>query len=154
MWVSMPGNVDRFFDAMEGASGTAKMAFRNACFAVKVPYTLMYRYVDGKVELRERYESFLRAKADLLVQEALDDVEGAVDRDSAASAKVKAETKLKVASKWDQERYGEKISVEKSVSVSVDAGLLTDMGQLLKLAKKEPRVLEQEVPALAAPEEN
>lgn len=153
MWVEMPGNVDGFFRVMEEVEGTAKMAFRNACMEVRVPYTLMYRYVHEDVELKARYDSFLAAKADLLVQEALEDVGEAVDKDSAAVAKVKSDVKLRVAEKWDRERYGERVQIDRAPEApGGDAALLGFASELLRLVRKEePRVVEVEQEALEAP---
>lgn len=152
MWVQLPGNVDRFFEAMEGVKGTAKMAFRNACFGMKLPYTVMYAYVDGQPALKARYDAFLKSKADLLAHEALEDVAEAVDKDSAAVAKVRADTKLRVAEKWDRERYGERVQIDRApVPPGGDAALLGFASELLKLVRaKEPRVLEQEAPVVPA----
>jgi hypothetical protein len=108
----------------------------------------MYALVEGSEVLKGRYQGILRARAEGLAEEALEDVDGAVDRDTAAAAKVKADTKLRVASKWNAERYGDRLQVDKTVSVSADAGLLQDMGELLKLTKRKPRVLEHELPRL------
>ena len=152
MWVALPGNVDGFFRVMEEVEGTAKMAFRNACLEVRVPYTLMYRYVHGREELKARYDSFLAAKADLLVQEALEDVGEAVDKDSAAVAKVKSDVKLRVAEKWDRERYGERVQIDRAPEApGGDAALLGFASELLRLVRKdEPRVIEGEKVAVPA----
>ena len=153
VWVQVPGHIDRFFEAMENAEGTAKMAFRNACFGLKLPYTVMYAYVDGQPELKARYDAFLKSKADLLAHEALEDVAAAMDKDTAAVAKVRADTKLRIAEKWDRERYGERVQIDRAPQVpGGDAALLGFASELLKLVReREPRVLEQEgavVPAL------
>lgn len=152
LWVQVPGNIDGFFQTMEGVEGTAKQAFRNACFGLKLPYTVMYAYVDGQPELKARYDAFLKSKADLLAHEALADVEAAVDKDTAAVAKVRADTKLRIAEKWDRERYGERVQIDRAPEVpGGDAALLGFASELLKLVReREPRVLEQEQVALPA----
>ena len=152
MWVQIPGNVDRFFDAMELATGTGKMCFRDACYGVKVPYTLMYGYVHRDEVLKARYDAILASRADALVQEALDDVAEAEDKDTAAVAKVRADTKLRIAEKWDRERYGERVQIDRAPQVpGGDAALLGFASELLKLVReREPRVLEQEAHALPA----
>jgi hypothetical protein len=158
LWVQIPGNVDGFFEALEALDPEAgkAVAFRDTCVKCDVPYTLMHAFVHGREDLKARYEAILAARADALVAEALEDVAEANDRDSAAAAKVKADTKLRIASKWDRGRYGEHIQVEKSVSVTADAGLLEGMGALLDVAKakrslRAPRLIEGESVPAAAP---
>jgi len=109
-WSAKPENIDLFFSVIEGSGEQGKMAFRDACFdeRVNVPYTLMHAFVHSRPELKARYDAILAAKADELVHEALDDVADAVDIPSAAVARVKSDVKLKVASKWGRERYGDK----------------------------------------------
>lgn len=144
-WKLEPENVEAFYALMEVGTEPGKpLRFRDACMALKVPYTLMHAHVMADEVLKARYDAVLAARADQLAHEALDDAESAVDRDTAAAARVKIEAKRWVAAKWDKERYGETLRVEKSVAVSVDAGLLGDMADLLKVPKREPRVLEHE----------
>lgn len=134
-WKGVEANVDAFFRELEGTETVAGKRFRDACVAMKVPYTLMFAFVHGSDQLKARYESVLAAKADDLVHQALDDAEEAIDRDSAAGARVKADTKLRVASKWDRDRYGERLSVEKTISLTDDAGLIGTARDLLALAR-------------------
>lgn len=149
LWVEKPENIEQFFSEMELADGSARQAFVLACRALKIPYTLMFAYVHSQPELKQRYDSFLAAMADRLATEALEDVDGAVCKDTAAAAKVKADTKLRIAEKWDRERYGERITVDRNVNLTVDAALVGTAGDLLKsLAKRAPAVIENEVPAL------
>jgi len=58
-------------------------------------------------EHAELYDAALKVKADELVHGALTEADTAKDRDSAAAARVKADIRLKVASKWDRKRYGD-----------------------------------------------
>lgn len=150
MWSQEPGNVDGFFRLMEESGGTHRaMKFRDACVKVGVPYTLMYALVRSDPVLKARYEALRAANAELLVHAALEAAEGAEDRDSAASAKVKADTYLRVAASWDKEVYGDHVHIEKSVNVTVDAGLIGRAAELLE--KVGGRVIEH-VP-LPAPAE-
>jgi hypothetical protein len=152
-WVRVPENVEGFFRLMEERDVDGRsMRFRDACVEREVPYTLMHKLVNGSQELRARYDAVLAANAEALVEEALDDVAGAKDRDTAAAAKVKADTKLKVASKWDQERYGERVQVTQAAKVpGGDEALLGFASELLKLVRaREPRVLEAQREALPA----
>lgn len=53
------------------------------------------------------YDAALKCRADELVHDALVKADEASDRDTAAAAKVKVDTRLKVASKWDRAKYGD-----------------------------------------------
>lgn len=108
-WVKEPAGWDAFFALLEGRDGAEPLTFRDACFheSIKLPYTLMHAHVNATPELRARYDAVLAAKADGLVHEALADVEEATDIPSATVARVKSDVKLKVAGKWDRQRYGD-----------------------------------------------
>lgn len=85
-----------------------------------------------------------------------DGSEEVTEEDMLGHRKLQVETRLKLASKWDRARYGETVRVEKSVSVSVDAGLLGAAGDLLRLvASGQPRgrVVEGDTVTLPAPDE-
>lgn len=153
LWKQDGANVDAFFRLLEGTESKDALRFRDACFELKVPYTLMYSFVHGDPALRGRYEAVLAAKADALAHEALDDVAKATDRHTAAVAKVQADTKLRIASKWDAERYGDRLQVDKNVSVTVDAGLLGTAAELLRVAETRERLVEGETLTLPAPDE-
>ncbi len=60
-----------------------------------------------------------------------------------AVRKLQADVALKLASKFDRARYGETVRVEKTVSVGVDAALLSTAAALLDRVR---------APALPAPE--
>jgi hypothetical protein len=143
LWRQEPANVEGFFRLMEESGGAHRaMKFRDACVKVGVPYTLMYGLVRADPVLKARYEALRAANAELLVHAALDAAEGAEDKDSAAVAKVQADTYLRVAASWDKEVYGEHVQVSKSVTVTVDAGLVGRAAELLE--KVGGRVLEHE----------
>lgn len=149
----VPENVEGFFRLMEGEVGKPGLRFRDACMAAKVPYTLMYGFVANDVELKARYEALLAAKADAMAHEALDIADKVrPDRDHVAKAKLQVETRHALASKWDRDRYGERLQVDKHVSVSVDAGLLGTAADLLKVASTRPeRVIEHEPDTVTLP---
>lgn len=150
MWRQEPANVDGFFRLMEESGGTHRaMKFRDACVRSGIPYTLMYALVRSDPVLKARYEALRAANAELLVHAALDAAEGASDKDTAAVAKVQADTYLRVAASWDREVYGEHVQVDKVVSVTVDAGLVGRAAELLE--KVGGRVIEGV--ALPAPAE-
>jgi len=60
--------------------------------------------------------------------------------------RLKTDVRLKLAGKWDRQRYGEHVKVEKTTTVVDDGLLLAGMVELLKLAgKPDERVIEGEV---------
>jgi hypothetical protein len=150
LWRQVPGNVDRFLEMLEkpreGEEGkSAYVSFRDACHELRLPYLLMYRMVHDTPELLERYEGILRARSHHMVEQTVeiaDEVEP--DRDHVAKAKLQVEVRQAAASYWDRERYGQRIQVEKSVNVTVDAGLLGRAAELLGEVEVPERVVEGE----------
>lgn len=68
--------------------------------------------------------------------------------------KLRIDTRLKLASKFDRMRYGETVRVERSVMIGIDAGLLGKASELLRLVSsgRPMRVIEGESsPAAEAP---
>ena len=155
-WKAQAANVEGFFRLLEGTEAERPMRFRDACFALKVPYTLMHTFVHDGADLQRRYERVLEALADRMAHERLEIADKvAPDRDHVAKAKLQCEVRESLESKWFRERYGERIQIEKNVSVSVDAGLLGTAAELLRVASMAPegRVLEHEdTVTLPAPE--
>lgn len=76
------------------------------------------------------YEAALRVRADQLAHEALACADGA-DAETVAPARLQVDTRLKLAGKWDRERYGERTRVDQTVLVAVDAGLVGIASALL-----------------------
>lgn len=64
------------------------------------------------------YETALKVRADRLAHEALEDAAGATP-ETIGPAKLRVETKLKIASKWDRSRYGEQKSEAVQVVVNI-----------------------------------
>lgn len=63
----------------------------------------------------ELYDTALKVKADNLANDALANVEDATP-ETVSVRKLQADTKLKVASKWDRSRYGDKQDVNVNVT--------------------------------------
>lgn len=98
---------------------------------------------DGR---RERYDFALKVKAEVIAHECLGIVDGA-DKEDVPGAKLRADTRLKLASKWNRDRYGEAVKVQHAGTVKVDAGLVVSMGELLERAATG-RLIEAELPVL------
>ena len=65
------------------------------------------------------YDTALKVRADALAHEALADAEGAT-AETVGPSKLRVETKLKVASKWDRARYGDRTDVAVAVAVRIE----------------------------------
>lgn len=135
-WKEEAANVDGFFKLMEGTATVPGKRFRDACVVLKMPYTLMHAFVLGDEKLRARYDAVLAAKADDMMHESLKIARGVRKTNIPArvsAAKLEVETMHAVASKWDRDRYGETLRVEKAVTIGVDAALLGTASELLRL---------------------
>lgn len=101
------------------------------------------------------YDAALKVRAADLALEALEisDEQNEVVTESGktfdpdvARDKLRVDTRLKLAAKWDRQRYGDSVRVEKSVSVTADAALVGLASDLLKKVRSTPRrVLEAEL---------
>lgn len=121
---------------------------------VKGGYLPKGKFIDWyTTEHAERYERALKVVTEDIAH-GVKDLLYTVTPKNYAAVKVKVDGLLKLMAKWNRPRYGETVRVEKSVTVGVDAGLLGTAGELLRLmAKKEPRVIEQEPVHLPAPQD-
>ena len=86
-----------------------------------------------KTQHGDLYDSALILRADALAHEALAVAAGA-NAETVAPARLHVDTNLKVAGKWDRERYGERVKVEAPASAKPDEALLVGMVELLRLA--------------------
>jgi hypothetical protein len=105
LWRQVPRNIDSFFEAIESG-----MRFRDACMALKVPYTLMYPLVHGDAALKLRYDALLAARADELARESLqiaDETKTETEMAAVQAAKLRVTTRHWLAEKWDRDRYGD-----------------------------------------------
>jgi hypothetical protein len=87
--------------------------------------------------------------ADLAVQ-AMNAALEATPEDVAVR-KLQADVSLKLAAKYDRARFGETVRVEKTISVTADAGLLGVASDLLKKVRRVPRVIDAEPNTVTLP---
>lgn len=139
-WSRHPENIEAFWARLEADE---KLTFRDACYSGRIPYMAMYRLVHDTPAILERYQGILKARAHQAIEQTVaiaDEVKP--EKDEVAKAKLQVETRQAAASYWDRERYGQRVQVDKSVSVHVDAGLVGLAGDLLKLASTREKVVE------------
>ena len=146
-WVKVEANVEWVLRLI--ADGTT---LHKAAVVVKQPYTCLHPFLHSEVML-PRYTAARKAWADLKQDEAMELVDGAKpDKGHVAKAKLQAEVRQNQAAAYHRERWGERVHVERSVELTVDAGLIGLAGELLK--KRLPVVVEGEpVQTLPAPTE-
>lgn len=119
--------------------------------AWQIPYGRLAQWIVEDTDRTAKYEAALRIWADALAQEAIAIADEQKEAEKPGGGtydpevgrdKLRIETRLKIASKWDRARYGDKVQMEHSSTPSPDAGLLTAAADLLKLVvKREPRVI-------------
>lgn len=115
---------------------------QKASVAVKQPYTCLHPFFHSTPELQGRYEAARKAWADGQMDEAVEiaDAVGA-DKDEVAKAKLRCDVRYNQAKAYNRERWGDKLHVERDVTLTVDAGLVGLANELL-LEKRAPLVLE------------
>ena len=107
-------------------------------------------------EHAELYDAALKVRADQLAHEALEisDEQQAVEKKDGSEFdpdvprdKLRVDTRLKLASKWDRARYGETVKIDRMITVSADAGLIGLAGELLARITARPEKVIEHVPA-------
>lgn len=128
----------------------ADSGLRVACESRQWTQSATLNWIAGSEKRAELYGRALKVRAELAIHEGREIVDGATPED-AGVAKLRSGWRQWEASKWNRERYGERVQVEKSVTLGVDAGLVGFAGELL--AKMGGRVIESVQPvALGAAE--
>ncbi len=151
-WIAAEGNVDEVLDRISGG-----LTLQKAALAVKQPYTCLHGFFHGSPELEARYMAARKAWADQKMDEALEIADGVkADKDEVAKAKLQVETRQIQSRAYHRELWGERIQVDKSVTVGVDAALLGRADELLRLAQEKvvvgAEVMAVSVPPAALPE--
>jgi hypothetical protein len=139
VWIADEGNVGDVLDRIAGG-----LTLQKAALAVKQPYTCLHEYFHSSPENEARYAAARKAWVDFKNDELVGKVEGVKpDRDHVAKLKLEADVIASQSRAYHRERWGERVQVEKSVSVVVDAGPATRL--MRELRAKELGVV---VPAL------
>jgi hypothetical protein len=143
VWIADEANVDQLLDLIKGG-----MTLRDAAMALKQPYTCARDYFRSTDELKARLQDAKESCGTALMEEAkeiADEVEP--HKDEVAKAKLRIETRHIIAKSFNRPEWGDKVSVEKNVTVGVDKALLASVDDLLRLASEKVIV---EVPAAMA----
>lgn len=122
------------------------------CKNQEIPYSLVARWIEETPALKAEYELARKSWADRLAQETLkiaDDVEGADEASHVSAAKLRVDTRLKLAGKLDRERYGERD--QGNVRVEINLGnLAQEIAALEQRLGLTPTIDVTPVPELAA----
>lgn len=140
-WIAVEANLAEVLDRISGG-----LTLQKVSSVMKQPYTCLHEYFHSAPERLELYLKARRAWADSKQDESIQIVKDVpADRDEIAKAKLQVETFHNQAKAYHRERWGDRVQVEKSVSVTADEALLGVAGDLLRLVRK-PRtgvVIEQ-----------
>jgi hypothetical protein len=145
-WIKDEANVELVLESVAGG-----LTLQKAALAVKKPYTCLHQYFHSSPEKLARYDAARKAWADSKMDEALeiaDDVKA--DQAEVAKAKLRVEVRQNQAKAYNRERWGERLQVDKNVSVSADAALIGTVAQLLLSGKKRPAVTVENAPGQAS----
>jgi hypothetical protein len=108
----------------------------------QVPYGRLCQWITEDRERAEQYSLALKFAADSFAHECVPLADGVSKPEDVPAAKLQIDTRLRVAGKWDRNRYGEQTKIEHGGSLS-----------LISVLSSIPRgeVFENEVPAPALP---
>lgn len=99
---------------------------KKICEAMGLPYSMLMRHVRATPALFVEYRSALETWVEALAHETVkiaDDVEDAAEASHVAAAKLRCDTRFRIAAKLYREMFGE--DVKPSVSVTLNVGDLT-----------------------------
>lgn len=136
-WRKDPENIEAFLELLW------EMRFRDACFAIKWPYTLLYPLIHDGGELEARYEAIEKAKAHRFREEAVEIAdEVKEERDPIAKAKLRIDVRMQQAATLDRNRYADRVEHKHKHEHTFDLGD--------RLRRARGRVIEQVGQAAAA----
>lgn len=116
-WAGDPDAVDSLLQRI--ADG---VKLRDACLEARMPYTLVYPFLNSDSRLKARFEAARASVAESLMDDRLELREKALSaRESheVMGVKVAAEIMESTAKAWNRERYGEQQAPAVSVNINV-----------------------------------
>ena len=150
------GKVDRW-RVIEGEAGTLEVictrvsegeSLADIARAWNVPKGLMGRWLAESPERMQAYKGALSLWGDEKAQECIGLADGADTEGGAgiAHAKLQIDTRLKLAAKWNQEMYGDKVTQVNvgsvnQIDVSLGEGALALLKQIREIAVKQPETV-------------
>ena len=145
-----PAFLDRVLDLL--TDDEEPLSVWKTATELKVPRRSLHEWLTG--EKAVQYDAALKAKADRLVAKALEAANDATP-ETVGVAKLQAETNLKVAARWDRQRYGEQVQVLAPTNQLADASLVHSIADILRIAAgarlSQERVVEEEPVAIDKP---
>lgn len=88
------------------------------CASKSIAYSVVAKHIAQTPLLKAQYDTALQLRGDALAQETIEIVDGATP-ETVSVAKLKAETRFRMAGKLDRERYGERDRPAVSVNISL-----------------------------------
>ena len=103
------------------------MSLRRICRARGWPKSIVSKWIAEDQGRRERYDAALSEWADDIAQETLaisDEVKDETEPQKITAAKLRIDTRLRLAGRWDRRRYGENYG---NVQINAQAGSLVSI---------------------------
>jgi hypothetical protein len=128
--MTLPGKLEMFEDWKTDALAQGEFFQRLAegetpkeiCKQQRLPYSMFMDYVKANPELKARYASALETWVESLAHETVaiaDGVAGETEGASVSAAKLRVETRFKLASKLYREMFGEDMKPAVAVNISL-----------------------------------
>ena len=118
------------------------LSLRKICKAKGWPYTYVARWIANDPQRNEALENVFKIRAEDLHEESLeiaDEAKGAKDGTGVASAKLRVDTRMKLAQRWNRAKYGE----QPNLQINAQGGSLISILQgLPPVVAPEERVIE------------
>ena len=132
-WIADEENVAELLELI-GNGRTLK----DAAWAKRQPYTCVHAYFHSTRELEERLAKARKAWAAHAKDETISIADTCpTEPGAAARARLQIEARDGIAKAYDRELWGDKVQVERSGAVGVDAVLLKKVDDLLRLASEK-----------------
>ena len=132
-WVKSEANVASVLEIVAGG-----LTLQKASRVIHQPFTCLHSYFESTPELKAALagarRSWVQSRKDALV-EKVDELPA--DKDHVARLKLEHEIIDNQAKAYHREMWGERLHVDKTVTVEVDEGLLGSVDELLRIAREK-----------------
>lgn len=141
------GRIERWEEEREGAADEIFVrvcdgeTLKAVCKSRGWPYSMVAKWVAETPEVFRAYEQALRFHADALAQETTG-IADAADPTEVGKAKLQTEVRMKLASRLDRARYGDKVEVSGAVKhthslIGILSGMTVD-AEVLPAPQEKP----------------